>query len=277
MANDALGVCSCLPPHPCRGNSPGSSGSSFTVRLDPLPAQGLSKCCSFCLERGAHPSSSGRVSFIIYSFICSFTYLCLLLFQLHLQRMEVPEPGIVQSEPQLQQCQILNPLLQAGNWTCTSAATRAAIVRSSTHSQQQELQVSFSLGITRRVTPISRLPLILPTKQVPLQYIHDSPYFPPWEEWSQFNSYFDYSFNIYLSFPTYCQHPKGSTNFQGPSRIRALSRVPGPWKELDGWLEGWVGGRRGKWMDKVSSFHTLAPRMLEKVPGEYAVTVKSSV
>ena len=41
--------------------------------------------------------------------------------------MEVPRSGI-ESELQLQQCQILNPLWQAGDQTCTSAAAWAIAV-----------------------------------------------------------------------------------------------------------------------------------------------------
>ena len=49
-----------------------------------------------------------------------------------LQHVDVPGPR-TESEPQLQQCQILKPLWQAGDWTWVSSATRAAAVGSLTH------------------------------------------------------------------------------------------------------------------------------------------------
>ena len=51
--------------------------------------------------------------------------------------MEVPGPG-TESEPQLQQRQILNPLLKAGDQTHTSAATRATVVGFLTHGTTSE-------------------------------------------------------------------------------------------------------------------------------------------
>ena len=66
-----------------------------------------------------------------------------------LQHMEFPRSGTeseprLQHAPQLQQCQILNPLSQAGDRTCTSTATQEAAVGSLTLSvpQQELLQIS---------------------------------------------------------------------------------------------------------------------------------------
>ena len=64
----------------------------------------------------------------------SHSHILIYLLWLYLRHLEFPGPGI-ESEPQLQampqlwQCQILNPLCWAGDWTCTSTVTWAAAVR----------------------------------------------------------------------------------------------------------------------------------------------------
>ena len=61
---------------------------------------------------------------------CEFLFF--FFFWPYLQHMEVPWPGI-QTKPQMQQCQILNPLHQAEDWTCTFSVTWVAAVRFLTH------------------------------------------------------------------------------------------------------------------------------------------------
>ena len=61
----------------------------------------------------------------------SLSLLFLILWP-HLRHMEAPGSG-TELEPQLWQCQILNPLCQAGDQTCASVATWASALRFLTH------------------------------------------------------------------------------------------------------------------------------------------------
>ena len=63
--------------------------------------------------------------------MCVCMYVCMYVWP-HSWHMEVPGLGI-ESKPQLQQCQILNPLCRAGDQTCATTATQATAVRFVTH------------------------------------------------------------------------------------------------------------------------------------------------
>ena len=78
----------------------------------------------------------------------SFIYLFIFIFTTHQQHTEVPRPG-TESElqlwpmPQPLQCQILNPLRQAGDWTCASTAIQTATIKFSTHCTTVGTQKTF--------------------------------------------------------------------------------------------------------------------------------------